>query len=152
MKIPKAAHSTRGKKWNSIKELMTCWLSRDLNDGERTGVGADFPIPRAATLLAHFTHGPNMRVGMGSFITNLTGVERVMTMTYFSDFRPVRWAETASNFPLDLMGFHTLDVFFIGGIQIDAHGNTNLIGIPGKKGGFKFRGPGAIGTTTLSAC
>jgi len=135
----------------TVKELMACWLSRDLNDGEKVGVGANFPIPRAATLLAHFTHGPNMTVGMGSFLTNLTGVNRVMTLKFFSDYRPVRWAEYAINFPLDLMGFHKLDVFFIGGIQIDAYGNTNLIGIPGKERQFKFRGPGSIGTTTLSA-
>ncbi|MBW1816739.1 MAG: hypothetical protein JRJ60_06215 [Deltaproteobacteria bacterium] len=135
----------------TTKELMACWLSRELKDGERAGVGANFPIPRAATLLAHFKHGPNMKVSMGSFMTNLTEVSRVTTMKFFSDFRPIRWAESAVNFPLDLMGFHTLDVFFIGGLQIDAYGNTNLIGIPGKDGGFKFRGPGSIGTTTLSA-
>jgi len=135
----------------SIKELMACWLSRDLQDEEKVGVGANFPIPRAATLLAHFHHGPNMNVGMGSFLTNLMGIDQVMTLRYFSDFRPVRWAETAVNFPLDLMGFHKLDVFFIGGLQIDAYGNTNLIGIPGEGKKFKFRGPGSIGTTTLAA-
>jgi glutaconate CoA-transferase subunit B len=135
----------------TIKELMACWLSRDLNDGERVGVGANFPIPRAAVLLAHLSHCPNLRMGMGSFMANLMNVERVTTSRYFSDFRPVRWAESALNMPLDLMGFHTLDAFFISGIQIDSHGNSNLIGIPGEGGKFQFRGPGSIGTTTLAA-
>jgi glutaconate CoA-transferase subunit B len=135
----------------SIKELMACWLSRDLADGERSAVGANFPIPRAAVLLAHFNHGPNMKISMGSFPVNLENVDQVMTLKYFTDFRPVRWAESATNFPLDVFSFHKLDVFFISGIQIDAYGNTNLIGIPGKKKKFKFRGPGSIGTTTLAA-
>ncbi len=135
----------------SVKELMACWLSRDLVDGENVAVGANFPIPRAAVLLAHFSHGPNMTMGMGSFRTNLANIEKVMTLRYFSDFRPIRWAESAARMPMQLMGFHKLDVFYISGIQIDAYGNTNLIGIPGEGRKFKFRGPGSIGTTTLSA-
>ena len=135
----------------AIRELMACWLSRDLVDGENAAVGANFPIPRAAVLLAHFLHGPNMTIGMGAFRVNLDNVGQVMTLRYFSDYRPVRWAESAAYFPLDLFNFHKLDVFYISGIQIDAHGNTNLIGIPGEGKGFKFRGPGSIGTPTLAA-
>jgi glutaconate CoA-transferase subunit B len=135
----------------STKELMACWLSRDLEDGEKVGVGANFPVPRAAVLLAHLSHCPNMKMAMGSFIANLMNVDRVTTPRYVTDFRPVRWAESALYMPLDLMGFHTLDVFFISGIQIDAYGNTNLIGIPGEGRKFEFRGPGSIGTSTLAA-
>lgn len=135
----------------STKELMACWLSRDLEDGERVAVGANFHIPRAAVLLAHLLHCPNMKTAMGSFVVDLMNVDRVMTPRYFSDFRPVQWAESVFYMPLDLMGFHTLDVFFISGIQVDAYGNTNLIGIPGEGGKFEFRGPGSIGTSTLSA-
>lgn len=134
-----------------IKELMACWISRDLIDGERVAVGANFPIPRAALLLSYFAHGPNMKMGMGSFYVNLKDIDQVMTLKYFSDYRPKRWAESAAFFPQELFGFHKLDAFFISGIQIDIHGNTNLIGIPGEKGQYKFRGPGSIGTTTLSA-
>ena len=135
----------------STKELMACWLSRDLDDGERVGVGANFHIPRAAVLLAHLSRCPNMKMAMGSFMVNLMNVDRVMTPRYFSDFRPAQWAESVFYMPLDLMGFHTLDVFFISGIQVDAYGNTNLIGIPGAGRKFEFRGPGSIGTSTLAA-
>ncbi len=135
----------------STKELMACWLSRDLRDREKIGVGANFPVPRAASLLAHFLHGPNMKMIMGAFTVNLVDVERVRPPRYFTDYAPVRWAEGAGNFPLELLTFHKLDAFFISGIQIDAYGNTNLIGIPGKDGSFKFRGPGSIGTATLAA-
>jgi glutaconate CoA-transferase subunit B len=135
----------------STKELMACWLSRDLNDGESVGVGANFHIPRAAVVLAHLSHCPNMKTAMGSFVVDLSNVDRVLTPRYFSDFRPARWAESVFYMPLDLMGFHTMDVFFISGIQVDAYGNTNLIGIPGEDGKFQFRGPGSIGTSTLAA-
>ena len=135
----------------SVKELMACWLSRDLVDGEFAAVGANFPIPRAAVLLAHFLHGPNMTISMGAFRIDLEGVNQVMTLKYFSDYRPVRWARSAAYFPIDLFCWSRLDVFFISGIQIDAHGNTNLIGIPSDDGRYKFRGPGSIGTTTLAS-
>jgi glutaconate CoA-transferase subunit B len=135
----------------SIKELMACWLSRDLADGERLLVGANFPVARAAVLLAHFLHGPNMDLQMGTFRVNLDGVDRAMTSRYLTDFRPILWADAMFNFPVDMFGFHNLDAFFISGIQIDAHGNTNLIGLPGQDKKYKFRGPGSIGTSTLAA-
>jgi glutaconate CoA-transferase, subunit B len=135
----------------SIQELMACRLSRELIDGEDIGVGANFPIARAAVLLAYYLHGPNIKIRMGAFRVNLENVSQVMSLDFFSDYRPVQWAESALYFPLDMLGFHKMDCFFISGIQIDAHGNTNLIGITDKSKRFKFRGPGSIGTTTLSA-
>jgi len=134
----------------TVKELMACWLSRDLTDGESVAVGANFPVPRAATILAHLEHGPNMKASMGSFHTNLIHAEHIPALRYFSDFRPHCLAEAVVYLPIDIFCFHKLDVFYIGGIQIDAHGNTNLIGIPSKDNKFKFRGPGPIGTTTLA--
>jgi glutaconate CoA-transferase subunit B len=41
-------------------------------------------------------------------------------------------------------------VFFIGGIQVDPHGNTNLIGIGPDHARLRFRGPGSVGTATLT--
>lgn len=130
---------------------MACRLSRDIMDFENVAVGANFPIPRAAVLLAYYSHAPNLRMGMGSFYVNLQDVSRAATLRFFTDYRPVRWAESAALFPVDLFCFHKLDAFFISGIQIDRYGNTNLIGIRGKENPFKFRGPGSIGTTTLAA-
>jgi len=130
---------------------MACWLSRDLADGETIGVGANFPVPRAATLLAYYLHGPNIQVAMGAFVVNLAGVDQAMNMAFFADFRPVRWSEMAMHSPITMFNFHALECFFISGIQIDRHGNTNLIGISGENRPFKFRGPGSIGTSTLSA-
>ena len=41
-------------------------------------------------------------------------------------------------------------VFFIGGVQVDPHGNTNLIGVGPEYSKLRFRGPGSVGTPTLS--
>jgi glutaconate CoA-transferase subunit B len=41
------------------------------------------------------------------------------------------------------------DLTFIGGLQVDCH-NTNMIGLKGEKGRFKVRGPGTVGTATLT--
>ena len=43
------------------------------------------------------------------------------------------------------------DVFFVGGLQIDAEGSTNLIGLRGKDGRMRLRGPGSIGTTSIGS-
>ncbi|MBU2514149.1 hypothetical protein KJ966_22670 [bacterium] len=135
----------------SIKELMACCLSRDIKDGEKVVVGANFPIPRAAVLLSRFTHAPNISMGMGAFSVNLKEADDATPLKFFCDYSPIQWAESAAFFPIELFCFHKLDVFFISGIQIDQFGNTNLIGIKNEKGGYKFRGPGSIGTTTLAA-
>src|SRR6202012_1247598 len=50
------------------------------------------------------------------------------------------------------MRFRRRGVFYAGGIQLDRHGNSNLIGIPptdapgAAKRRFGVRGPGGIGT------
>ncbi|MGH9055306.1 MAG: hypothetical protein ACRDYY_05485, partial [Acidimicrobiales bacterium] len=41
------------------------------------------------------------------------------------------------------------DKFFVGGIQVDVHGNVNLIGV-GEKGSFRFRGPGSVGINDVT--
>ena len=42
------------------------------------------------------------------------------------------------------------DKFFAGGIQVDGHGNANMIGIKGEGGNrFAFRGPGTVGIADI---
>ena len=41
-------------------------------------------------------------------------------------------------------------IFFIGGLQIDAFGNTNLIGIGADFKHLKMRGPGGVGTASMA--
>jgi glutaconate CoA-transferase subunit B len=41
-------------------------------------------------------------------------------------------------------------VFFVGGLQVDPYGNTNLIGVGENYRRLRFRGPGSVGTPTLT--
>ena len=68
------------------------------------------------------------------------------------DRRVVRWAESYSDtgHRFDRLKDWHKRVFFIGGVQIDPHGNTNLIGIGPDYKKLRFRGPGSVGTPTLS--
>jgi energy-coupling factor transporter ATP-binding protein EcfA2 len=43
------------------------------------------------------------------------------------------------------------DLTFIGGLQVDPYGNTNMIGLKRAGGGFRIRGPGTVGIATLTA-
>jgi glutaconate CoA-transferase subunit B len=64
----------------------------------------------------------------------------------------VRWAESYSDtgHRFDRIKDWDRHVFFIGGVQVDPYGNTNLIGIGSDFRHLQFRGPGSVGTPTLS--
>ena len=63
--------STTQARGYSTQELLACWLSREFEDGMSLGCGQNSGIARAAVLLAHFHHGPNMTIGMAYTSTNL---------------------------------------------------------------------------------
>ena len=50
----------------------------------------------------------------------------------------------------DVNHFWFADKFFVGGIQADKWGNTNMIGLGGKDGKMTFRGPGTIGINDIA--
>ena len=94
-------------------------------------VGASLPVCRAGVLLAHLTHAPNLKVQLAFTMTNLRNVEVLDLFEFITDWRAARWAEFFYNHDLgpDLYKRRRQAIFFIGGLQIDAYGNTNLIGI-----------------------
>jgi glutaconate CoA-transferase subunit B len=136
----------------SIQELMAVVLARDLNDGETLRVGVASPVPEAAVRLAHLHHGPNMELVFLGARMNVAHLETVPMPAYGWDRRVVRWAESYSDtgHRFDRVKDWAKHVFFIGGVQVDAYGNTNLIGIGADYRKLKFRGPGSVGTPTLS--
>ena len=136
----------------SISELLACFLARDLNDGEQLQVGIALPIPEAAVRLAHLMHGPNMELIFLGARMNVHHLERVPLPAFGWDRRVVRWAESFSDrgHRFDQVKDWHRRVFFIGGIQIDPYGNTNLIGVGSDYQRLKFRGPGSVGTPTLT--
>jgi len=136
----------------SIKELLTSFLSHDLEDGEILGAGAALPIARAAVLLAHLTHGPNMTIQLGYSKTNLLSVPVVESFEFECDYRGTRWAECYYRDDEEVSWVKQLmkTKFFVGAIQIDKYGNSNLIGVGDDFKKLKLRGPGAAGTSTVT--
>ena len=132
-------------------ELIAAFLARDLHDGEFVVVGANLPVPRAGVLLAHLDHGPNMWIGLSATQTSLLKEPVLEPFKFNRDFRAAKWAES---YMLHEEAFDSpklmSDAFFVGGIQIDQYGNSNLIGVGKEYRRLAFRGPGAIGTTTVS--
>jgi glutaconate CoA-transferase, subunit B len=136
----------------STTELMTVFLARELKDGEVLRVGVAMPVAEAAVRLAHLTHGPNMDLVFLGARMNVAHLETIPMPAFGWDRRVVRWAESFSDtgHRFDRVKDWHNHVFFIGGVQVDAYGNTNLIGVGPDYRRLKFRGPGSVGTPTLS--
>ena len=134
------------------KELMAAFVAGDIKDDETVSVGASLPVCRAGILLAHLTHAPSLKVQMSFTMTNLRNVEVLESFEFITDWRAARWAEFFYNHDSgpDLYKRRRQAIFFIGGLQIDAFGNTNLIGIGSDFKHLKMRGPGGVGTASMA--
>ena len=136
----------------SPQEIMAVFLARDLKDREHLMVGVAMPIVEAAVRLAHLLHGPNMELIFFGTRMNVADRYTLPLPAFAWDSRVVRWAESFSDTGHrfeDIKHWHKR-VFFIGGVQVDPHGNTNLIGVGPDYATLRFRGPGSVGTPTLS--
>jgi len=133
-------------------EIMAVFLARDLEDGEQLQVGIGLPVPEAAVRLAHLLHGPNMELVFLGARMNVAHLESIPLPAFGWDNRVVRWSESFSDrgHRFDRTSDWGRRVFFVGGIQVDPFGNTNLIGIGDDYRRLKFRGPGSVGTPTLT--
>ena len=134
----------------TVKEVMATFIARDIADGEEVFVGTNLPIIRAGALLAHLHHGPNMRVMIAHTRTNLYHTPVVEHFQLLTDWRAARWAEGYFN-DNEIVLYQKSrrdSVFFVGALQIDAFGNSNLIGLGKDPRRLALRGPGAIATTT----
>jgi glutaconate CoA-transferase subunit B len=134
----------------TIPEMLACFLARDLEDGDDLNVGASSPIPRAAVLLAHFTHGPNMSISLSYAKSNVLGLDSVPTLLNEVDYRLARWGEfyfRDEDQPQEFKKRSKDRPFFIGALQVDKYGNSNLIGVGKDYRRLDLRGPGPIGTT-----
>lgn len=136
----------------SPQELMTVVLARDLKDGEVLRVGVAMPVVEAAVRLAHLMHGPNMELIFLGARMNVAHLHSLPMPAFGWDRRVVRWAESYSDtgHRFDRVKDWNNHVFFIGGVQVDPYGNTNLIGVGSDYRQLRFRGPGSVGTPTLS--
>jgi glutaconate CoA-transferase subunit B len=134
----------------SVREIMATFLARDMVDGEEIFVGTNLPVIRAGVLLAHLHHGPNMRVMVAHTRTNLHDTPVMEYFELLTDWRAARWAEGyfSDHEIVTYQKSRRDSVFFVGALQIDPFGNSNLIGLAGEGGRLRMRGPGAIATTT----
>ena len=135
----------------SALEMDAILLSRMFNDGDRVFVGANLPAPRAGALLAAMTRCPSLRVVQALAWVDVPSEGPVDPPRPGMDLRDADRAEALIR---DYEVFDDIrrlsSVFVIGGLEIDRDGNTNLLGIP-SEAGWHRRGPGPVGTTTMSA-
>ena len=137
----------------STRELMAVFLARQLKDGDQLQVGVASPVPEAAVRLAHLMHGPNMQLIFFGGRMNVHHLDHHPLPAFPWDNRVIRWTESYSDagHRFDRLREWRKRVFFIGGIQVDRFGNTNLIGVGESPEKLRFRGPGSVGTPTLSS-
>ena len=156
----------------SWKELMAVVFSREIKDTDKVTSGAHTEIFFAATMLAQKTHAPNMKLQLGGSVTlcNVVGVEVSELPKTSTGYELLRYAESVHDHPdtylfygapggrdyykegsefRNVNHFWFADKFFVGGIQADKWGNTNMIGL-GKPGKMTFRGPGTIGINDIA--
>jgi glutaconate CoA-transferase subunit B len=135
----------------SRNELLAAYVAAQIENGDRVFVGANLAVPRAGNLLAHLTHGPDIRVSIGMITTNLLNEPILEPFAFSTDYRMSRFAESYV-IHNDIFDSPRLvaDLFFVGGIQVDRYGNTNLIGLKGPDGHLRMRGPGTLGTATMA--
>jgi glutaconate CoA-transferase subunit B len=136
----------------STMELMAVTLARDLRDGDVVRVGVAMPVAEAAVRLAHLLHGPNMELIFSGVQMNAADLGVFPMPQYGWDRRALVGVESYSDtgHRFDRMKDWHRHVFFVGGIQVDPFGNINLIGIGHDHRRLRFRGPGSVGTPTLT--
>ncbi|ORA26305.1 CoA-transferase [Mycobacterium aquaticum] len=130
-------------------EIMATVIAHDLRDGEWVEVGANLPVPRAGALLAHLTRGPNMTVMLAMTKAYLRNEPVIQDFEYITDVSAMRWAEAYyrhDRLLAEQRRRRARGVFYCGGLQIDAYGNANLIGVGDNYNSLALRGPGTIGT------
>jgi glutaconate CoA-transferase subunit B len=128
----------------STAELMAVVMARQMRPGELAIMGAVSALPQAACRLAQLTSAPGMWfIAGGSGAVN----PRLEPLVPSSCDERLLDAECVLPLPevilLEGRG-DLIDVFFAGGLQIDAHGNCNL----GPVGDWRkpsLRGPGGVG-------
>jgi glutaconate CoA-transferase subunit B len=141
------------KETYSVRELMATVISREVEDGDSLQCGANAVVERAGMLLGHLHHGPNCRILIGRTYSNLYETPVLQLYDSNTDIRAARWGEYViphdESFSFSLARQITL--FSVSALQVDPHGNTNMIGIGRDLHHLKVRGPGGVGTTPTAA-
>ena len=106
------------------EELLACCIARLIGDARHVAVGAASPIPATAAFLAKASNTGKLRI---SLLHKRSG-------NAFTE---------GSRELFDLAGQGRIDLFFLGGAQIDGEANINLVQAEGK------RFPGSFGSAFM---
>ena len=117
--------SVTGAGW-SVPELMAVALSRELRDGDVVRVGVATPVAEAAVRLAHLRHAPSMDLIFSGVRMNASDLPVFPMPAFGWDRRALKGVESFSDtgHRFDRVKDWGHGVFFIGGLQVDPHGNT----------------------------
>lgn len=138
----------------STGELLACIVARELKNDDLVAVGLNAELMLAGAFLAQRLYSPCLRIRHG--LNFKRGIE----------LNPAAWTSNTKTKAHELVEYYEshdsilnvvnanknklCDTFFVSGLQIDMHGNTNLIGLKDNWKKFKLRGPGSIGTTSIA--
>ena len=138
----------------AMATLMVCAVARELRDGQVVAFGLNADAMLSAAMLAQQLHAPNLQIrhGLRAERGMIFGAAAWTDNLNDDSWRQVEYLENHDSIlrtanPDSPMRF--CDVFFVGGMQIDLEGSTNLIGLKGEDGQLSVRGPGSIGTTSI---
>ena len=106
------------------EEFLACCIARLIGDARHVAVGAASPIPATGVFLSKFLHNRTLRI---SLLHKRSG-------NAFTE---------GSRELFDLAGQGRIDVFFLGGAQIDGAANINLVQAEGR------RFPGSFGSAFM---
>lgn len=129
-------------------EIMAGVIARAVKDGEVAIIGANSAIPLLGLRLAQETHAPDLTIiagGSGAVNPRPSAIPASSCDASLLDAECVLPLSEV----IDYEGKTEIDVFFAGGLQIDARGACNLIGV-GTYPNLKLRGPGSVGLPFLS--
>ncbi len=112
-----------------VEELLIANIAEQLKNLRHVAVGVSSPIPGAAALLARRWSGDTLRV-------SILGARRHNSFT------------DGGRELFDCAAQGRIDAFFLGGVQIDARANINLLGL-GDYPGRKARFSGCFGSSYL---
>ncbi len=130
-------------------ELMVAQAAREIHDGERVFVGMRLPL--IAFVLAKRTHAPNA-VGLFELgiVRDDPSPELLYTMGDPPNVSGAVWCART----IDLMGMlqrGDVEAGFIGGAEVDRHGNLNTTAIGGDRAHPKVQLPGSGGGADIAS-
>lgn len=133
----------------SIAELMAVELARRLRGDDVAVMGTASALPQIACRLAKATHAPDLWFVAGGTCGVNPRLAPAVPSCCDEDLLRADTAVPLSDVVLLEGRGDVFTVFFSGGLQIDAHGNCNLVSV-GDRARPSLRGPGTVGLPFLA--